>query len=62
MMRHKLFTYFCPVCEQTGLRPDANAAYKVRICDACEGKGKARMTVKQYIELDQRLGGGIDGK
>ena len=58
-MRHKHFVYRCPLCEQTGLRPDPNAVYKVRVCDACAGKGKARLTVMQRIELDQELRGGV---
>lgn len=60
-MRHKHFIYRCPRCEQTGLQPDPAATYKVRVCDTCEGKGKARITVMQRIELDQEMGGKIHG-
>lgn len=57
-MRHKRFVYRCPLCEQTGLQPDPGAVYKVRVCDTCEGSGKVRMTVMQWIEVDYKLRGG----
>jgi DnaJ-class molecular chaperone len=52
-MRHKRFVYRCPLCQETGLQPDSWAVYKVRVCDACKGKGRVLMTVMQRIELDQ---------
>ncbi len=53
-MKHKRFIYTCPVCQKSGLRPDPNAVYKVRVCDVCEGSGKARLTAMQRIELDSQ--------
>jgi DnaJ-class molecular chaperone len=55
-MNHKRFVYRCPTCKQTGLQPDPNAVYKVRVCDTCAGRGNARLTVMQRIELDQQQG------
>lgn len=57
-MRHKRFIYHCPLCEKTGLRPDPEAVYKVRVCDVCEGRGKAVLTVMQRIELDGKRSAG----
>jgi hypothetical protein len=57
-VRHKRFIWRCPLCQETGLRLDPQAVYKVRICDACAGNGKMRITVMQRIELDQELRGG----
>lgn len=57
-MRHRRFIYRCPSCQETGLRPDPEAVYKVRVCEPCAGKGKTRITVMQRIELDRELRGG----
>jgi hypothetical protein len=46
------------MCEQTGLQKDPNAVYKVRVCDVCDGRGKARITAMKRIELDHQLRGG----
>ena len=51
-MRHKRFVYRCPVCKETGLRPDDRALYKVCVCEVCTGAGKLRQTVQQRISWD----------
>ena len=57
-MNHKRFIYTCPTCDKTGLQPDPNAVYKVRVCDTCGGVGKAKITAAKRIELDYQLRGG----
>lgn len=59
-MNHKRFIYICPACDKTGLRPDPNAVYKVRVCDVCVGHGKAKITAQKRIELDRQLRGGAE--
>jgi ribosomal protein L37AE/L43A len=51
-VKHKRFVYVCPSCSRTGLVPDSNAVYQVRVCDACKGLGKAKLTVMERIQLD----------
>ncbi len=57
-MNHKRFVYRCPMCEETGLQKDTKAVYKVRVCDVCAGRGRARITAAKRIELDHQLRGG----
>lgn len=59
-MRHKRFVYLCPLCSHTGLQPDRMAVYKVRVCEACAGSGKLRLTVMAWIELANRVLGGAE--
>jgi DnaJ-class molecular chaperone len=54
-MKHRRFSYRCPICDETGLQTDPTVAYKVRVCDACTGSGKLRLTVKRLIEIDRQL-------
>jgi DnaJ-class molecular chaperone len=54
-MKHRCFSFHCPACDETGLQPDPSVTYKVRICDACTGSGKLRISVKRRIEIDRQL-------
>ena len=59
-MKYKRFVYHCSPCEGTGLQRDAQAAYKVRVCEACGGAGRRRMTVREWIELNRKGSGRVN--
>jgi hypothetical protein len=54
-MKHKSFSYVCPLCKGERVLPKADSVYGYEYCPVCLGRRQARMTVPERMAVEGRL-------